>query len=96
MSLVYDPKRSHASTLEQLPLSAEVYYDESVRSGLFEFQLIGKDGAGRRVYQKLLCGEPYGQPRALMTYREYSARVKLWAAFSSSIGVQRWTDPYGV
>jgi thymidylate synthase len=52
------------------------------------------DDAGRRVYQKSIDGEKYGEPRALLTHAEYVAAVKAAARISPSLGVQRWTGPY--
>jgi hypothetical protein len=83
-----------APTLAQLPKSAAAYYEESVGPGLYDYAEIGRDDAGRRVYQKYLSGEKYGDPRALLTHAEYVAAVKAAARISPSLGVQRWTGPY--
>jgi hypothetical protein len=82
------------STRAQLPRHANEYYAQSVKSDVFEYQDVGRDGCGRRVYQKFLNGEAYGMPRALLNYREYAAKVEAFARISSYMGVQRWTDPY--
>lgn len=78
----------------QLPKTAAEYYSKSVppRGGLFEYVLLGEDLCGRSVYQKLLDGKEYGEPRALLTYQEYVRKVKLWGMVRS-MGVQRWCVP---
>lgn len=83
-----------APTLAQLPKSAAAYYEESTGPGLYDYTEIGRDDAGRRVYQKSIDGEKYGEPRALLTHAEYVAAVKAAARISPSLGVQRWTGPY--
>lgn len=85
--------RNGAATLAQLPASAAAYYAGSVpRGGLFEYHEIGTDTAGRKVYQKTLSGVDYGEPRALLTFGEFKARVKEYARLApgTGIGVQRW------
>lgn len=74
--------------------TAQQYYAESVMSLIYTYQQIGTDGLGRRVYQMLLDGELYGEPKALLTYREYAAKVQHWAKLDPNMGVQRWTRPY--
>lgn len=83
-------------TLEQLPSSAASYLLESEKHGIpgAVRRFIGKDYLGRRVYQTFIDGEEYGSPLALLTFREYTKRVKHFAAkVSSSIGVGRFTTP---
>lgn len=80
------------ATTAQL-VTAEEYYRSSF-SKLFTYAYCGKDGVGRKVYQKQLEGEPYGEPRALLSHREYTAKVKAGALLSGAMGVQRWTSPY--
>lgn len=84
------------STLDQLPANAASYYANAERSGLFTRVLLGRDGMGRRVYQLYFDGEPYGAPRALLTYQEYVASVKRAhaPARGTPIGVSHWTEPY--
>lgn len=81
------------NTLCQLPRDAETYYEESIGTGLYDYIYTGTDSLGRKVYQKYLCGEATGEPRALLTFREYTRKVKEWAQLSPAMGVQRWTQP---
>jgi len=82
-------------TLDQLPSSAATYYQQSVAGGVFSYVQEGQDACGRRVYQKYLGAEKYGAPRALLSYAEFVAAVKLAARQSGpSVGVPRWTEPY--
>lgn len=91
-------KQPSRSTLTQLPRDAATYYAESTpAAGLFAYELAGKDGLGRSVYQKYLDGEEYGAPRALLTYNEFKAsvnRAALLVGPSVNLGVSRWTVPY--
>ncbi len=82
-------------TLDQLPASAAVYYEQSLAPGLFTYEARGKDAAGRDVYQKFLGGAAYGEPQALLHYKEYAAAVKRAAAHTGPhVGVPRWTAPF--
>lgn len=90
-------KRPSRSTLAQLPKDAAAYYAESTAEGLFAYELAGKDGLGRSVFQKYLDGEEYGAPRALLTFAEFKAsvnRAALLVGSSVNLGVSRWTVPY--
>lgn len=91
----HSPFQREPATLEQLPQSAAFYYNASLRSDLFDFEYLGKDECNRRVYQLLFEGEPWGGPRALLTFREYTTKVKEYARLHGNMGVQRWTDPSG-
>jgi hypothetical protein len=53
-------------------MSAKTYYRDSVDETKLPYRYIylGKDGAGRRLYQRQLDGEDYGRPSALLTYAE--------------------------
>lgn len=86
------------ATLDQLPRSSAEYYAVSTADGLREYEFKGKDACGRRVYQPHIDGEPYGRPRALLTYREYVAAVKAAHARAprTPMGVPRWTEPTGI
>jgi hypothetical protein len=82
-------------TLEQLPSSAATYYQQSVAEGVFTYAMEGQDAGGRRVYQKYLGEEKYGSPRALLSYSEFVAAVKLAARQSGPrVGIPRWTEPF--
>lgn len=85
---------TYAPTLAQIPRRSKDYYEESIRSDLFEFHYIGRDDAGRRIYQRYFNGSRYGAPRALLSYREFKSKVETWAKRCSSIGIQRWTEPF--
>ena len=87
-------RREQPHTLDQLPSGAAGYYRESVSSALFDYELVGTDDAGRKVYQRYLDVQPWGQPRALLTYQEYKTAVKFAGKRISSIGVPRWTEPF--
>lgn len=92
MGALPEAMRDWPATLEQLPRDAASYYAESTRGGgLFEYEDVGRDAYGRRVYQRLLDGAEYGQPEALLTFAEFTARVKDAATRCGSIGVRRWT-----
>lgn len=88
--LILDPP-----TTAQLPKSAQEYYDESVKAGLFEYSYVGNDLCGRRVYQKYIDGEEYGEPRALLTYAEFKKAVLKAASQcdATGIGIPRWVNP---
>lgn len=82
-------------TIDQLPPDAETYYRESVKSGVFEYEYIGKDYYGNKVYRKYLNGEPYGRPMALLSFSQYRKAVKEAAKLVPyGMGVCRWTEPY--
>jgi hypothetical protein len=73
----------------------ETYRSESLSDSVFDRRFIGRDEAGRDVYEVTLDGHPWGGPRALLTFREFVLAVKAASRISPSLGVQRWTDPFG-
>jgi len=80
------------------PANATAYYNACVthqENAPFNRDLTGKDDAGRRVYQKSLCGELYGKPRALLTYTEFKQhRKQMDATGQRNVHTQVWTTPY--
>ena len=72
-------------------MSAAAYYSKSLSDKLFDRELVGRDDAGRKVYQKSLSGKPYGCPRALLTWAEYKRHT---AQTCPHVGVDRWCPPY--
>jgi hypothetical protein len=83
-----------ASTVDQLPSTAEEYYSKSVKSGLFDYVQIGTDYCGRKVYELTLDGSYY-DTRALLKYSEFEKEVKYWLKFKGlGIGVRRWVSPF--
>lgn len=82
-------------TLEQLPVSAEAYYRDSLspKNSPYTYEYTGRrDAVGARVYLRVFQGESDGFS-ALMSYQTFVARVKEAAKHSSSMGVPRFYRP---
>ena len=82
------------ATADQLSAtSAEYYRTSTLDTGLWSYKLVvKKDYCGRKVYQKYFEGEPYGQPRSLLSYSEYKRAVGKWLPYKGlSMCVSRWT-----
>lgn len=87
-------------TMRQLPKTASEYYSQSIKPvipGCWIRVETGTDDFGRKIYQSMYDGQPYGQPKALLTYSEFKKNVRFWAERVGKghpgIGVERWTTP---
>lgn len=86
----------NTGTLDQLPKTAELYYQKSTTSEVYAYEYLGIDYFGNRVYQRYFNGEPDGMPRALLSFRAFAKKVRDWAKRypRTPMGFQRWTHAY--
>lgn len=92
------------ATIEQLPRNKAHYVERALSSPVYAYEHVGKDDAGRDVYQRYYRGpgreveeEPCGLPSALIPYKDYVRRVRDWAQRCPqvSMGVPWWDHPCG-